>query len=144
MRIIMPDTRPKQLLVASLLCLISLSASATSIEDCSRSRNQTELNLCMSEQLEREEENLGGLYADYLTSLSKLQRRKFKEVQDNWRNFMHSSCEFESSELTGGSLQQTVIANCEARLVRDRSEEIEFLKRCGSPSIGCSPNASSD
>ena len=129
MRIIMTGICPEQLLVAWMLCLGSLSASATSIEDCLRSRNQTELNLCMSERLEREEKKLGGIYAEYLTSLSESQRQKFKEIQEKWRNYMHSSCEFESSDHTGGSLQQTVIANCEVRLVRDRYEEIASLKK---------------
>lgn len=144
MRIIMPGTGPKPLIVVWMLCLASLSTSATSIESCLSSQNQTELNMCMSVRLEREEEKLSAIYAGYMSSLSELQRQKFKDVQDNWRNFVHSSCAFQSSGLAGGTMYQTAIANCEARLVRDRYEEIDFLKRCGIESLSCSENAASD
>lgn len=144
MRIIMPGTCLQPLIVVWMLCLASLSVSAASIENCLSSRNQTELNICMSERLEREEEKLNGIYAGYMSSLSELQRQNFKAVQDSWRNFMHSSCAFESSGLAGGTLYQTVIANCEARLVKDRYEEIDFLERCGTMSLSCPAKAASD
>ena len=144
MRISKPGVVPNQALGFWMFCLTSLSVGAASTASCLSARDQTELNLCMGEQLAREEQRLNDINVGYLNSLSELQRQQFRYVQDSWRIFMHKNCEFESAGHAGGTLHQTVIANCEARLVRNRYEEIEFLKRCGAESLGCTAYSASN
>ena len=137
----MPPALPfKRVVVRWTLFMMTVSISATAIAQCQSSKNQTDLNECMAAELAREDEKLNGAFREYTLSLSADQVRGFEETQRAWRRFMELSCDFESSGVTGGSLQPAILANCRTRLTRERLGDIDFLRSCASGSHNCPPN----
>ena len=132
--------RLKRVVVHWTLFLMTVSISATAIAQCQISKNQTDLNECMAAELAREDEKLNGAFREYTLSLSADQVRRFEESHRAWRRFMELSCDFESSGVTGGSLQPAILANCRTRLTRERLGDIDFLRSCASGSHNCPPN----
>lgn len=130
----------KRVVICWTFFMMAVAVSETVFAQCQSMKNQAELSECMGTVSAREDEKLSSATSEYMLTLSTDQRRRFAETQHAWRKFIELSCDFESTGVTGGSVQSTILANCYTRLTRERLGDIEFLRHCARGSHNCPSN----
>jgi uncharacterized protein YecT (DUF1311 family) len=117
------------------LCLAALVLAGTPAllaaqddeEFCPDGRTQYEMNACAAEKLARADSLLNHSYQQLLRVIEPDRVDALREAQRAWIRFRDAECEFQASEVGGGSLQPMVEALCLADLTEKRAEEFEDM-----------------
>ncbi|TNY27001.1 hypothetical protein BV497_05540 [Fulvimonas soli] len=97
-----------------------------------------EINQCASSALEAETAAINSVYNRYRIELSAAQKQQLKDVQLAWIRYKDLACNYNASELTGGSMQPYVIAQCLTEQTIIRRKQLEALLNCESGTTpGC-------
>ena len=94
-------------------------------ENCDNPQTQLEMNLCAKAWFEEEDAKLNQLYDDLKTTLSSDKQSDLTTAELAWLDFRDANCEFEASQVEGGSLQPMLYFSCLAELTRDRTAELQ-------------------
>jgi uncharacterized protein YecT (DUF1311 family) len=91
-------------------------------QDCSHSPNQREWNICAGNKAEHSERRLTQLLAEISSRADSVRRAQLQSVQEKWKTFRDSDCQWQADAFTGGSIQPVVYSECifaltEARIV---------------------------
>ncbi len=126
----------KALLVCSFLSSLFVLNSALA-SNCKSPITQTEINECSYLELQDETKKINKTYSKLQAKLTPIQKQQVKEVQLAWIKFKDLSCEFEASDVKGGSAYSMVLAFCLIRYTRQRNKELDALNHCEDGYIGC-------
>jgi uncharacterized protein YecT (DUF1311 family) len=81
-----------------------------------------------------------GYAASYQAVSDKLgprQKDQFRRTQTLWIQYRTAACNFESSGVAGGRARGMVKSQCDARMTRARTAELERLASCPEGDLSC-------
>ena len=93
--------------------------------NCNDPQTQLEMNLCSKVWFEEEDAQLNQVYQDLKAALSSDKQSDLTTAELAWLDFRDANCEFEASQVEGGSMQPTLYFSCLADLTRDRTTELQ-------------------
>lgn len=93
--------------------------------NCNTPQTQLEMNLCAKAWFEEEDDKLNQFYQDLKLTLNSAQQSDLTNAELAWLDFRDANCEFEASQVEGGSMQPTLYFSCLAELSRDRTAELQ-------------------
>ena len=93
--------------------------------NCNEPQTQLEMNLCAKAWFEQEDKKLNQFYQDLRATLSSEKQSDLTAAELAWLDFRDANCEFEASQVRGGSMQPTLYFSCLAELTRDRTAELQ-------------------
>jgi uncharacterized protein YecT (DUF1311 family) len=99
--------------------------------NCQQPMDQTTMNICAGLEFRRTDKKFNNLYQKLLKKLADQPQRKAKliKAQQQWIKFRDSSCEFEKSEVEGGSMSPLIYAGCLTKMTEQRIGDFqEYIK----------------
>jgi uncharacterized protein YecT (DUF1311 family) len=131
-----------------LLCVaaaISLGAAAQTAPavkgaaalDCASATTQARMNECAHEDFLAATAAYAASYKAISNKLGAKQKDQFRRTQTLWIQYRTAACNFESSGVAGGSAQAMVKSQCDARMTRARTAELEKLASCREGDVSC-------
>ncbi|MCG8367538.1 MAG: lysozyme inhibitor LprI family protein [Pseudanabaenales cyanobacterium] len=93
--------------------------------NCNNPQTQLEMNLCAKAWFEQEDAKLNQFYQDLKATLSSEKQSDLITAELAWLDFRDANCDFEASQVEGGSMQPTLYFSCLAELTRDRTAELQ-------------------
>lgn len=119
----------RTLCLAALLVLAmpTFVAAQEGEEFCPNGRTQLDMNDCAGEELARADSLLNERYQQVLRTLEQHRVEPLRAAQRAWIRFRDAECEFQASEVAGGSMEPMVQTLCVARISRKRAEELERM-----------------
>ncbi len=139
----MHATLLKSLFIVGLTshCLLSLAtAPSTKPEtvDCSRvPGTQSGLNACAYQDFENATAAYSATYRTLSQSVGNKQRQLLRQVQTEWIQYRVKACEFEKSGVEGGSAAPMINWQCQARMTRERTAELQQYLDCKEGDLSC-------
>lgn len=139
----MQTTLLKNLLTLGLAghCALAL-ATATGPKaddvDCSKvPGTQSALNACAFQDFEKATAAYSATYKTLSQSVGNKQRQLLRQVQTGWIQYRVKACEFEKSGLEGGSAAPMINWQCQARMTRERTAELQRFLDCKEGDLSC-------
>lgn len=93
--------------------------------NCNNPMTQAEMNACAGIANQNADRKLNQIYQQLLPKLSTTRKQKLITAQRAWIRFRDTSCDFERSEVTGGSMEPMVYSNCLASVTQQRIKDLE-------------------
>lgn len=139
----MKTTLLKRLLVLGLAChcalaLATATGTPTEAVDCSKTPGtQSALNACAFQDFEAATAAYSAVYKTLSQSVGNQQRKLLRQVQTEWIQYRVKACEFEKSGIEGGSAAPMVTWQCQARMTRERTAELQRFLDCKEGDLSC-------
>ena len=105
--------------------------------DCAAATTQARMNECAHEDFLAATASYAASYKAVSDKLGTKQKDQFRRTQKLWIQYRTSACNFESSGMAGGSAQGMVKSQCDARMTRARTAELEKLANCPEGDLSC-------
>jgi uncharacterized protein YecT (DUF1311 family) len=86
--------------------------------------NQSQMNECAYLFYQSEDKKLNQAYKKVVTSLPASRKQKLIAAQQTWIKFRDASCDFERSEVEGGSMSPVIYYGCMQQLTKVRTQEL--------------------
>lgn len=115
----------------------SQSAPAASAPDCASAPAQARLNECAYEDFLAATAGYAASYKAISDKLTRKQKNQFRGTQQLWIRYRTAACNFESSGVAGGSAQAMLKWQCDARMTRARTAELQLLATCKEGDLSC-------
>ncbi len=110
---------------------------STSATDCANAGTQARLNECAYEDFLVATSDYSASHKTISEKLSPKQKDQFRRAQKLWIQYRTAACNFESSGVAGGSAQAMVKSQCDARMTRARTAELDALANCKEGDLSC-------
>jgi uncharacterized protein YecT (DUF1311 family) len=139
----MKTTLLKRLLALGLAshCALALATSTgnkTEPVDCSKAPGtQSALNACAFQDFEAATAAYSTAYKTLSQSVGNQQRKLLRQVQTEWIQYRVKACEFEKSGIEGGSAAPMINWQCQARMTRERTAELQRFLDCKEGDLSC-------
>lgn len=133
----------KRLFILGLTCQGALAlATATGPKpepvDCSKTPGtQSALNACAFQDFEHATAAYSAAYKTLSQSVGNTQRKLLRQVQTEWIQYRVKACEFEKSGIEGGSAAPMINWQCQARMTRERTAELQRFLDCKEGDLSC-------
>jgi uncharacterized protein YecT (DUF1311 family) len=127
---------------AAVLCFEASAQTAKDLQvvpapDCASATTQARMNECAYEDFLAATAGYGARYKAISDKLTAKQKVQFRRTQKLWIQYRTAACNFESSGVAGGSAQAMVKSQCDARMTRARTAELEKLASCAEGDLSC-------
>jgi uncharacterized protein YecT (DUF1311 family) len=93
--------------------------------NCRNPQTQTEINICAGIEYQNADKKLNQVYQQLIPKLSASRRQKLILAQRAWITFRDANCEFERSQLEGGTIASAIQAACMAELTKTRTAQLD-------------------
>ena len=103
---------------------------AAALENCNRS--QSDMNTCAEYRYVQADLELNRVYLELAGRSDERDARKLRTAQQAWVLWRDANCDYEASDLEGGSLRPLVSLTCKSRVTGDRSEWVLDMLSCTS------------
>lgn len=118
--------------------LANSSSRSPAADDCSQvPGTQADLDACALQDFNRATEAHNKAYQALLQSVSDKQSRLLQQTQTAWAQYRAKACAFERSGVEGGSVAPTIGWQCQARLTRERTAELQRFLNCEEGDLSC-------
>lgn len=122
----------------SACALASASGTPAPAIDCSQvPGTQTALNACAFQDFENATAAYSLAYKTLSQSVGNPQRKLLRQVQTEWIQYRVKACEFEKSGIEGGSAAPMINWQCQARMTRERTAELQRFLDCQEGDLSC-------
>lgn len=115
----------------------SQSAPAALAPDCANAPSQARLNECAYEDFLAATAGYAASSKAISDKLTRKQKDQFRGAQQLWIRYRTAACNFESSSVAGGSAQAMIKSQCDARITRARTAELQVLANCKEGDLRC-------
>jgi uncharacterized protein YecT (DUF1311 family) len=123
-------------LAAASMAMAQMPASKA--EDCeSTATTQPQLNACAQQAFEAASAAYSASYRQLSQSVGNKQRQLLRQVQTEWMQFRTKACEFEQNGVAGGSAAPMVFWQCQTRMTRERTAELQRHLTCEEGDLSC-------
>jgi uncharacterized protein YecT (DUF1311 family) len=92
---------------------------------CNKSGTTIEMKQCAAEEYKIADQKLNLVYKQLISQLKGEQKKRLIDAEVAWINFRDKSCNFESADALGGTLEGLIYANCLVRMTNDRTTYFE-------------------
>ncbi|HEY9853961.1 MAG TPA: lysozyme inhibitor LprI family protein [Leptolyngbyaceae cyanobacterium] len=103
----------------------SITITVAQRPNCNNPMTQAEMNACAGIAYQNADRKLNQVYQQLLPKLSTSRKQKLITAQRAWIRFRDSSCDFERSEVAGGSMEPMMYSNCMASVTEERIQDLE-------------------
>ena len=93
--------------------------------NCNNPQTQSEMNACAGIAYRNADRRLNQVYQQLLPKLPASRRQQLVTAQQAWIRYRDASCNFERSEVEGGSMAPMIQASCLARLTEQRTKDLQ-------------------
>jgi uncharacterized protein YecT (DUF1311 family) len=93
--------------------------------NCNNPQTQSEMNACAGIAYRNADRRLNQVYQQLTPKLSASRRQQLVTAQQAWIRYRDASCNFERSEVEGGSMAPMIQGNCLARLTEQRTKDLQ-------------------
>lgn len=93
--------------------------------NCNNPQTQGEMNACAGIAYRNADRRLNQVYQQLIPKLSASRRQQLVTAQQAWIRYRDASCNFERSEVAGGSMAPMIQASCLARLTEQRTKDLQ-------------------
>jgi uncharacterized protein YecT (DUF1311 family) len=100
-------------------------------------KTQSQLNICAQKDFEKATAAYSASYRQLSQSVGNKQRQLLRQVQTEWLQYRVKACEFEQNGVEGGSAAPMVLWQCQARMTRERTAELQRHLRCEEGDLSC-------
>lgn len=104
--------------------ITSAQASAPSA-NCANAQTQAEINQCAQASYETADKELNRVYQELKSSLNSQEQEELIDAELAWIEYRDQTCEAESSQYEGGSIQPTIYYGCLERVTTERTAELQ-------------------
>lgn len=101
------------------------SAPSTPSADCANAQTQAEINRCAQASYETADKELNRVYQELKSSLNSQEQEELIDAELAWIEYRDQTCEAESSQYEGGSIQPTIYYGCLERVTTERTAELQ-------------------
>ncbi len=102
-----------------------------------KAETQLQINACAQQDFEAASAAYSASYRQLSQSVGNKQRQLLRQVQTEWMQYRTKACEFEQSAVAGGSAAPMVFSQCQARMTRERTAELQRHLTCEEGDISC-------
>lgn len=95
------------------------------------------MNECAYEDFLAATAGYAGSYKAISDRLGTKHKDQFRRAQKLWVQYRTAACNFESSGVAGGSAQAMVKWQCDARMTRARTAELDIMANCKEGDLSC-------
>ncbi len=96
---------------------------------CKPDGNTLEMRQCAADQYAIADQKLNQTYQQLIRQLSTQRKQRLIEAQRAWISFRDKTCEFESSQMLGGSAEPLLRTTCLTRVTQQRVQDLQnYLK----------------
>lgn len=106
-----------------------------SLKNCDQS--QSDMNTCAEYDFVKADLELSQVYETLSLRTEERDPQKLHAAQQVWLQWRDANCEYEASDLEGGSLMPLVALNCQSRVTKDRTEWVLEMLSCTSTHGEC-------
>jgi uncharacterized protein YecT (DUF1311 family) len=114
-----------------------IPANKAAVPDCANANTQARLNECAYEDFLAATAGYAASYKTISDKSGTKQKDQFRRTQKLWIQYRTAACNFESSGIAGGSAQAMVKWQCDARMTRARTAELDILANCKEGDLSC-------
>jgi len=101
--------------------------------NCANAQTQAEINQCAQASYQTADAELNRVYQELKASLNSQQQEELIDAELAWIEYRDQTCEAESSQYEGGSIQPTIFYGCLERVTIERTAELQQqLEQSGS------------
>ena len=93
--------------------------------NCNNPQTQSEMNACAGIAYRNADRRLNQVYQQLLPKLPAGRRQQLVTAQQAWMRYRDASCNFERSEVEGGTMAPTIQGSCLARLTEQRTKDLQ-------------------
>ena len=115
----------------------AIPAPSAPAPDCANPTTQARMNECAYEDFLAANSGYAASYKTLSDSMSATQKDQFRRTQKLWIQYRTAACNFESSGVAGGSARPMVKWQCDARMTRARTAELNALANCKEGDLSC-------
>ena len=115
----------------------AIPASSAPATDCANASTQARMNECANEDFLAATAGYAASYKSLSDGMSATQKDQFRRTQKLWIQYRTAACNFESSGVSGGSTRPMVKWQCDARMTRARTAELNALANCKEGDLSC-------
>jgi uncharacterized protein YecT (DUF1311 family) len=101
------------------------SAPSAPLADCANAQTQAEINQCARASYETADKELNRVYQELKSSLNSQEQEELIDAELAWIEYRDQTCEAESSQYEGGSIQPTIYYGCLERVTIERTAELQ-------------------
>jgi len=106
--------------------------------DCmEKAETQDQINACAQQDFEAATAAYSASYRQLSQSVGNKQRQLLRQVQIEWMQYRVKACEFEQNAVAGGSAAPMVFWQCQARMTRERTAELQRHLNCEEGDLSC-------
>ncbi|NJL39556.1 MAG: DUF1311 domain-containing protein [Leptolyngbyaceae cyanobacterium RM2_2_4] len=103
----------------------SSSQVAVAPTDCANAQTQAEINQCAQASYVTADAELNRVYQNLKTSLNSQEQEELIDAELAWIDYRDETCDAESSQYEGGSIQPTIYYGCLERVTAERTAELQ-------------------
>lgn len=126
-------------LVASALpALATATGTPAPAVDCKQMpTTQSQLSACAFQDFEAATAAYAGTYKTLSQRVGNKPRQLLRQAQTEWIQYRVKACEFERSGVDGGSAAPMIYWQCQARMTRERTAELQRHLDCKEGDLSC-------
>ncbi|WP_170920750.1 lysozyme inhibitor LprI family protein [Enhydrobacter aerosaccus] len=121
--------------ILSIVLALSVAISWHAVPAFAQS--QMELNAQAGREREMADKELNAVYSRLMAKLPNESRERLRKAELTWLRFLEEECAFETDGTTGGSIHGMLVAYCQARLIRQRTKDLEEQLNCKEGDLSC-------
>lgn len=92
---------------------------------CKPDGNTLEMRKCADDQYAIADKKLNQTYQQLISQLSPQRKQRLIEAQRAWISFRDKTCQFESSQMLGGSAEPLLRTTCLTRVTQQRVQDLQ-------------------
>lgn len=100
-------------------------------------QSQMELNEQAGSERQKADKELNAIYSRLRAKLPPDSKARLQKAQVTWLRFLDEECAFETDGTAGGSIHGMLVAICETRLIRQRTEDLKAQLNCEEGNLSC-------
>jgi len=121
------------------LCLAIAAPLSARATGCADAATQTDLNICAAEALKASDAALNATYRQVMGRLKTdpAKRALLMNAQKAWLAFRDAECDFDGSDVVGGSIHPMIVSECVDALTQSRTHQLEAYLHCAEGDMSC-------
>lgn len=123
--------------VIGLAAALLLPGGALMASDCAKLTERARIEACVGGDFKRADATLNTVYKQLMAKLGKSGQASLRDVERAWISFRDKHCAFVGSAAQGGSIQATIIGQCQTDLTVDRVAQMAQQLHCGEGDLSC-------
>lgn len=123
--------------VIGLAAVFLMSGGALMASDCAKLTERARIEACVGDDFQRADATLNTVYKQLMAKLGKSGQTSLRDAERAWIGFRDKHCAFVGSAAEGGSIQATIVGQCQTELTVDRVAQLARQLNCGEGDLDC-------